>query len=108
MSKWRAIVIFFFKQKTAYEIILTSAAGSSALALKPNMTIGQIYGHKTITSTSMTDPNGNLYIAKGTEVRYVKINGALVHTGTKQIQYTPEKFVLADPNPKFNASFVTS
>src|SRR5258708_556777 len=77
------------------DIILTSAAGSSALALKPNMTIGQIYGHKTITSSSMTDPNGNLYIATGTEGRYVKINGALLDTGTKKIQYTPVKFDLA-------------
>jgi hypothetical protein len=90
------------------DIILTSAAGSSALALRPNMTIGQIYGHKTITSTTMTDPSGNPYIAKGTEGRYVKVNGALVDTGTKQIQYTPDKYGLGDPNPKFNASFINS
>lgn len=89
-------------------IILTSAAGSTALTLYPNETIGQIYGHKTITSANMTDPSGNTYIAKGTEGNYVSVNGALVDTATKQIQYTPDKYGLGDPNPKFNASFISN
>jgi TonB-linked SusC/RagA family outer membrane protein len=89
-------------------IILTSNAGSTALVLGPNETIGQIYGHKTIKSTSQTDPTGNPYIAKGTEGNYVTVNGALVDTATKQIQFTPDKYGLGDPNPKFNASFINA
>jgi len=89
-------------------IILTSNAGSTALVLGPGETIGQIYGHKTITNDNQEDPNGNLYIAKGTGGQYQTINGALVDTATKQIQFTPDKYGLGDPNPKFNASFINS
>jgi TonB-dependent starch-binding outer membrane protein SusC len=89
-------------------IILTSNAGSTALVLGPGETIGQIYGHKTITNVNQTDPSGNLYIAKGTGGNYQTIKGALVDTATKQIQFTPDKYGLGDPNPKFNASFINS
>jgi TonB-dependent starch-binding outer membrane protein SusC len=90
------------------DIILTTSAGSSALVLSPNATIGQIYGHKTIKSVNQTDPNGNLYIDKADAGNYVTVNGALVDTATKQIQYTPDKYNLGDPNPKFNASFINT
>ena len=89
-------------------IILTSNAGSTALVLGPGETIGQIYGHKTITNDNQTDPNGNLYIAKGTGGQYVSVKGALVDTAGKQIQFTPDKYGLGDPNPKFNASFINA
>ncbi len=89
-------------------IILTSNAGSTALVLSPGETIGQIYGHRSITNDNQTDPNGNLYIAKGTGGNYQSIKGALVDTATKQIQFTPDKYGLGDPNPKFNASFINS
>ena len=90
------------------DIILTSAAGSSALVLTAGQTIGQIYGHKTITSTGQKDPTGTPYIGQSDAGRYVKVNGALVDTATKQIQYTPDKYYLGDPNPKFNMSFINS
>jgi TonB-dependent starch-binding outer membrane protein SusC len=89
-------------------IILTSNAGSTALVLSPGETIGQIYGHKTITNDNQTDPSGNLYIAKGTGSQYVSVKGALVDTAGKQIQFTPDKYNLGDPNPKFNASFINA
>jgi len=89
-------------------VILTTSAGSSSLVLSPNSTIGQIYGHKTITSLDMTDPTGALYIPKSDDALYTKVNGAIVNIATKQIQYTPEKFLLGDPNPKFNASFINT
>jgi len=90
------------------DIILTTSAGSSSLVLTPGQTIGQIYGHKTITSFDQKDPNGNVYIDKSQASNYVKVNGALVDINTKQIQYTPDKYYLGDPNPKFNASFINS
>jgi TonB-linked SusC/RagA family outer membrane protein len=90
------------------DIILTSSAGSTSLVLSPGVKIGQIYGHKTITNVNQVDPTGNLYIAKGTGGQYVSVNGALVDTATKQIQFTPDKFNLGDPNPKFNMSFINS
>ena len=90
------------------DIILTTSAGSSSLVLSPGHTIGQIYGHKTITSFSQTDPSGNVYIDKSQAANYVMVNGALVNIATKQIQYTPDKYNLGDPNPKFNASFINA
>ena len=90
------------------DIILTTSAGSSSLVLTPGQTIGQIYGHKTITSFDQKDPEGNVYIDKANASQYTKVNGALVDTATKQIQYTPDKYYLGDPNPKFNASFINS
>jgi hypothetical protein len=90
------------------DIILTTSAGSSSLVLTPGQTIGQIFGHKTIKNVNQTDPNGNLYIPKANDGNYVTVNGALVDTATKQIQYTPDKYYLGDPNPKFNASFINT
>jgi hypothetical protein len=89
-------------------IILTTSAGSSSLILYPNATIGQLYGHKTITSLNQTDPSGNLYIPKSDDALYTMVNGAIVNIATKQIQFTPDKYNLGDPNPKFNASFINT
>jgi TonB-linked SusC/RagA family outer membrane protein len=89
-------------------IILTSNAGSTALVLGAGETIGQIYGHQTIKNDNQADPTGNPYIAKGTGGNYASVNGALVDTATKQIQFTPDKYGLGDPNPKFNASFINA
>ena len=94
------------------DIILTSAAGSTAEVLHPGVTIGQIYGHKTITSFNQKDPNGNLYMSSYylgsgySASQYTMVNGAIVNIATKQIQYTPDKYSLGDPNPKFNMSFI--
>lgn len=90
------------------DIILTSAAGSSALVLKQGQTIGQLFGHHTITNVNQTDPNGNLYIPKANDGQYVTVDGRLVDTTTKQIQFTPDKYGIGDPNPKFNMSFINS
>jgi TonB-dependent SusC/RagA subfamily outer membrane receptor len=89
-------------------VILTTSAGSSALILSPNTTIGQLYGHKTITSLNQTDPNGNLYIPKSDDAMYTMVGGAVVNIATKQIQYTPDKYDIGDPNPKFNSSFINT
>ncbi len=90
------------------DIILTSAAGSSALVLKPGQTIGQLFGHHTITNVNQLDPNGNLYIPKANDGQYVTVDGRLVDTTAKQIQFTPDKYGIGDPNPKFNMSFINS
>jgi len=95
-------------------IILTSNAGSTALTLAPGATIGQIYGHHTITSFNQKDPNGNLYMSAYylgsgyNSSQYTMVNGQVVNIATKQIQYTPDKYNLGDPNPKFNISFINS
>jgi len=96
------------------DIILTTSAGSSALVLTPGKTIGQIYGHETITSLSQTDQTGKTqyisssYVDPSTLGDYQVQNGKVVDTATKQIQFTPDKYYLGDPNPKFNMSFINT
>jgi hypothetical protein len=82
--------------------------------LAPGAAIGQLYGHKTIRSFTQTDPQGNIYMSSyylGSSYspsQYTTVNGQIVNIATKQIQYTPDKYNLGDPNPKFNVSFINS
>ena len=95
------------------DIPLNSVAGT-AQSLSAGQTIGQIYGHKTITSLTQKDPTGktayisSAYIDPTTIGNYQVQNGKVIDTATKQIQFTPDKYNLGDPNPKFNMSFINS
>jgi len=89
-------------------IVLTSAAGSTALTLSPNQAIGQIYGYKAITS--LNDPELQAYMtAQGNpSSQYTIVNGRVVDTKTKQIQFSANASSFGNPNPKFNASFINN
>jgi len=90
------------------DIILTSSAGSTALVLTPGQIIGQIYGYKALTSLDYTRKDGTRYIAEGDAANYTIVDGRVVNKATKGIQFTNETYPLANPNPKFNASFINS
>ncbi|SKC88744.1 SusC/RagA family TonB-linked outer membrane protein [Ohtaekwangia koreensis] len=90
------------------DIILNSGAGDASLVLTPGQIIGQIYGYKALTSVDATRANGSRYITAGTEGNYEIVDGRLVDKTTYQIQFADEKTPLANPNPKFNASFINS
>lgn len=90
------------------DIILTSSAGSTALVLTPGQIIGQIYGYKALTSLDYTRKDGTRYIAEGDASNYTLVDGRVVNKATKGIQFTDETYPLANPNPKFNASFINS
>lgn len=89
------------------DIILTSAAGSTALVLTAGQKIGQIYGYKALTSVDETNQNGTKYISEQDAGKYQVVNGTLVDTATRGIQFSSEAYPLGDPNPKFNASFIS-
>lgn len=89
------------------DIILTSAAGSTALVLTAGQKIGQIYGYKALTSVNATTKNGTKYITEQDAGKYQVVNGHLVDTATRGIQFSSEAYPLGDPNPKFNASFIS-
>lgn len=89
------------------DIILTSAAGSTALVLTAGQKIGQIYGYKALTSVNATTKNGTKYITEQDAGKYQLVNGHLVDTATRGIQFSSEAYPLGDPNPKFNASFIS-
>jgi len=90
------------------DIILTSAAGSTALTLTPGQKIGQIYGFKALTSLDEKKADGTRYISSVDESQYEIVNGRVVNKATKAIQFTEDTHPLGDPNPKFNASFINT
>ncbi|MEX6689264.1 SusC/RagA family TonB-linked outer membrane protein [Danxiaibacter flavus] len=90
------------------DIILTTNAGSTSLVLKAGDKIGQIYGYKAFRSFDQKKQDGTPYIDKADYGKYQLVNGYLVDTATKGVQFTNEAYAFGDPNPKFNASFINS
>jgi TonB-linked SusC/RagA family outer membrane protein len=90
------------------DIVLTTQAGSTNLVLTAGQKIGQLYGYKAFTSLSQTRKDGTAYIDKADYGKYQIVNGYVVDTATKGIQFTNEFYAFGDPNPKFNAAFINS
>ncbi|HEY5822922.1 MAG TPA: SusC/RagA family TonB-linked outer membrane protein [Cyclobacteriaceae bacterium] len=90
------------------DIILQSQAGSTALVLTPGQPIGQIYGYKALTSLDYTRKDGTRYIQPADENQYEIVDGRVVNKSNYQMQFTDETYPLANPNPKFNASFINN
>jgi TonB-linked SusC/RagA family outer membrane protein len=88
------------------DIPLTSNAGSTQISLVQGKKIGQIYAYKTMHSVNDTYKDGGKYIAAGDAGKYAVVNGTLIDTATKGIQFTGETYPIGDGNPKFNASFI--
>jgi hypothetical protein len=89
-------------------IILTTAAGSTQLALVAGQKIGQIYGNKALTSVNETNSKGVPYILPADYGKYTIVDGRVVDIATKGIQFANEVSSFGDPNPKFNASFINN
>ena len=89
------------------DIILTSNAGSTSLALTPGQPIGQVYGYKLLNSLDFKRQDGvTRYIQPGDESQYTLVDGKVVNKTTYQMQFTDEVYPLMNPNPKFNMSFI--
>ena len=87
------------------QILLTSNGGT-AQVLQAGYKIGQIFGYKALTNLGYTNQEGVPYIAKQDYGNYQIVNGRVVDTATKYIQFTNETYPIGDGNPKFNASFI--
>src|ERR1700722_3782763 len=75
--------------------------------LVPGYRIGQLYGYKTIKSFDQTYQDGKTkYFPNGNDGTFTKVEGNVVDTATKAIQFTAEKYPLGNTDPKFNASFI--
>ena len=75
--------------------------------LVPGYRIGQLYGYKTINSFDQTYQDGKTkYFPNGNDGTFTKVEGHVVDTATKAIQFTAEKYPLGNTDPKFNASFI--
>ena len=89
-------------------IPLTFGGGSVGLVLEAGTRIGQIFGKKAFTSFDERRKDGTPYIDKADYGKYEMVNGYIVDTLYKGIQFTNENYAFGDPNPKFNASFINS
>lgn len=76
--------------------------------LVPGYRIGQLYGYKTIHSFDQTFQDGKTrYFPNGSNGgQYTMVNGNVVDTATKAIQFTSEKYPLGNTDPKFNMAFI--
>lgn len=92
----------------APNVILNTSAGSTALVLAPGSKLGQIYGAKAFTSLDQRKLDGTPYIDKSNYGKYQIVNGRVVDTATKGIQFTDDAYSFGDPNPKFNVSFINA
>lgn len=81
--------------------------GSTQEILSAGHKIGEIYGYKTLRSVDALRLDGKTpYINAADAGKYQVVNGTLVDTATRGIQFGDEKTSLGDPNPKFNAAFI--
>jgi TonB-linked SusC/RagA family outer membrane protein len=102
-------VSFVDKIQGGADIVLTSAAGSTSEVLREGTKIGQIYGYKALTSLGQKMLDGKTpYIDPSQYGNYEMVNGRVVETASRAIQFTAETYAIGDPNPKFNMSFINS
>jgi TonB-dependent starch-binding outer membrane protein SusC len=88
---------------------ITFSGGSTTLNLTAGEKIGQLYGYIAFRSVDQINQvTGKPYIDKADQGKYQIVNGYLVDTLTKAIQFTLDKYPFGDPNPKFNSSFINS
>ncbi|MFT3681481.1 MAG: SusC/RagA family TonB-linked outer membrane protein [Ferruginibacter sp.] len=90
------------------DVVLTTTAGNSNLVLTAGQKVGQMFGLKAFTSLDQRRKDGSAYIDKADYGKYELVNGYVVDTATKSIQFTNEFYAFGDPNPKFNMSFINS
>ena len=90
------------------EVVVTSAAGSVGYVLRAGEKIGQLYGFYGINSLDAKLPDGTIAIPEADRSKYtLASNGWVVNKATKAPYFSPKRYSLGDPNPDFNASFIT-
>lgn len=83
--------------------------GSAATyTLRPGEQMGTIYGYKALTSVDELDPTGARYIAAANASKYEIVDGRVVETASKKVQFTADKRVLGNTTPKLNMSFTNA
>jgi TonB-dependent starch-binding outer membrane protein SusC len=110
---WNLLTVFGTSQTKTDYIVGTPDIplvwGSAATyTLRPGERFGTIYGYKALTSVDQVDPDGNPYIAAADKGKYEIVEGRVVEKASKRVQFTPDKYVLGNTNPKFNMSFTNT
>ena len=83
--------------------------GSAATyTLRPSEQIGTIFGYKALTSIDQTNASGDYYLDQTLKANYEIVNGRVVETESKKVQFTSDKHLLGNTTPNFNMSFTNS
>jgi TonB-linked SusC/RagA family outer membrane protein len=95
---------------TGADVVVTSAAGSSNITLKPGLKIGQLFGFLILKQVDAIEPStGQYVIPKANWGNYeVASNGYVVDKATKRPVNTAGQYAFGDPNPKFNMGFINN
>ena len=83
--------------------------GSAATyTLRPGQQIGTIFGYKALRSVDEKDAAGNYYLNQANKANYEIVDGRVVETASRKVQFTSDKRLLGNTTPKFNMSFTNS
>lgn len=83
--------------------------GSAATyTLRPGEQIGTIYGYKALTSIDQKDTEGSFYLDQEMKADYEIVDGRVVETASRKVQFTSDKYLLGNTTPNFNMSFTNS
>ena len=110
---WNLLTVFGTSQtKTDYIVgtpdIPLPYSSAATYTLRPGERFGTVYGYKALTSVDQTDPSGAPYIDPAQKGNYEIVDGRVVEKASKRVQFTPDKYVLGNTNPKFNMSFTNT
>lgn len=83
-------------------------SNAATYTLKEGQQIGTIYGYKALTSVNQKDPSGNYYIDQTTAANYEIVDGRVVNSALKTVQFTTDKYYLGNTTPKFNSSITNT
>jgi TonB-linked SusC/RagA family outer membrane protein len=90
------------------EVVVISNAGSTGYVLRAGEKIGQLYGFMGVHSVDAKLPDGTDAIAPDQRANFeVASNGWVVNKKTKAPYFSTNQYSFGDPNPAFNASFIT-
>ncbi|MGC4022904.1 MAG: SusC/RagA family TonB-linked outer membrane protein [Cyclobacteriaceae bacterium] len=81
---------------------------AATYTLKEGEQLGTIYGYKGLTRIDQKDPNGNPYIPVSDQANYEIVNGHVVNSSDKTVQFTPDKYFIGNTTPKFNSSITNT
>src|SRR5581483_7198589 len=81
---------------------------AATYTLKSGQAVGTVFGYKALTSVDETDPTGTPYIDKTQQGNYQIVNGRVVDTAGKKVQFTGDKRYLGNTTPKFNMAFTNT
>ena len=88
--------------------IVVGSGGQGQTLIKEGERVGAFFGVSPLTSIDQKNSNGERYILEANASKYEIVNGMVVNTATRQVQFTTEQSNIGDATPDFNMSFINN